>query len=850
MTMGSDRSGGGLLPRTVLLPLVQLAVLGGFPPAQATLLHVPQDYSTIQTALNATSTGDTVRVAPGTYYEHLVTPIWSVTMLSDYTWTGDSLDIERTIVDGSWTGTVLTVNAWWTGHFHLEGFTLQRGMGDAASESAGGVHLRDWANATFRHVVFKEHRSPPEWPQVLDGIYVEGFRGRLVLEDLRIELDSLNLGGDESLTQVGVSGWRYVEARRIRFKQAPHVGSLFGFYADSVVVADVVVDRSEYPFIPTTGVLGANGNQYLAVDSLSVRHSTFTWMPIMLSGADDGTIQVTNLHLEDLHLQLPESWMYNSDGFVEISGGRVLVENWTHRNCTTNMGRSLGYVIGYEGVIRNLLAENVVSGSILSAQADCDGGCIGGGLWVDGLSLDHVTISGATINPLDTAPPAWATISPSVIYANAEAFHTSDTLSFRNVEVSHVVDNDPDDYSLPETDCTASLGRAFQFYTGDIQRPLTVIMDSCRFVENRQPNTQPERMPQNPNPGGARMVGSTVRFEGAPLEDTRLIIRNTTLMHNDDGGLEAGNFRELDVDNVVLVNNSRMGTMLVAVDSTIINGLFISGTESYLAQLQYPYSYDYPSWQCVADIRGLNGTRIGNVTFCDNNTEFLFRGSREDFNDVSWYVNSIFSRNTYDYFTNPWYDVTLFPPPLFDYCFLPVSQPGMGNMIGQDAGFDLERGAPFLASDSPCVDAGNPNPAFNDVEDPASPGFPLWPAQGSLRNDMGFTGGPYAVALDTSWVSVPTWRPTTLPKDFILGSPWPNPFNPATHIAFTLTRPGQTRLTVHNLLGQEVAVLVNGIVPAGAHQVAFRPDRQASGLYLVTLEVSGQVETRAVTLLR
>ena len=542
--------------------------------------------------------------------------------------------------------------------------------------------------------------------------------------------------------------------------------------------------------------------------------------------------------------------MFNSDGFVEISGGRVLVENWTHSNCTTNIGCSLGYVIGYEGVIRNLLAENVVSGSTLSAQADCEGGCIGGGLWVDGLSLDNVTIRGATINPLDTAPPAWATISPSVIYANVEAFHTSDTLSFRNVEVSHVVDNDPDDYSLPETDCTASLGRAFQFYTGDVQRPLTVIMDSCRFVENRQPNTQPERLPLNPNPGGTRMVGSTVRFEGAPLDDTHLIIRNTTLMHNDDGGLEAWNFRELDADNVVLVDNSRMGAMLVAVDSTIINGLFITGTESYLAQLHYPYNYDYPSWQCVADIRGFNGARIDNVTFCDNNTEFLFRGSREDFDDVSWYMNSVFSRNTYDYFTNPWYDVTLFPPPLFDYCFLPVSQPGMGNMIGQDAGFDLELGAPFLASDSPCVDAGDPNPAFNDEEDPANPGFPLWPAQGSLRNDMGFTGGPHAEALDTSWVFVPPWQYTTQPRLFILGDPYPNPFNPVTSVPYALTRPARVRLSVHNLLGQEVAVLVDGVVQAGAHTAQFGTKRLASGTYLVTLEAGGRQETRTITLLR
>lgn len=684
----------------------------------------------------------------------------------------------------------------------------------------------------------------------MDGIYVEGFRGRLVLEDLRIELDSLNMGGGQSPTQVGVSGWRYVEARRIRFAQIPNAGSLLGIQADSVVVSDLVLDRQEFPSTPVSGFLDAAGYQYLSVDSITMRHATFSMMPVMLAGETDGTIRVTNLNVEDVHLVLPEWGMYQTYGIVQISGGRVLVENWTHRNCSTNVGFAVGYVAAFEGVIRNLVAEDLIAGGNLSPDADCEGGCTGGGLFVDGLSLDHVAIRRVTINPFDTDPPANASRSVPAILALVEDFHTADTLSFRNVEVSHVVVNDPDDYSLPETDCTASLGRAFHFHPSALERPLTVIMDSCRFVENRQPNTQPERMPLNPNPGGTRMVGSTVRFEGAPLEDTRLIIRNTTMMHNDDGGLEAWNFRELDVDNVVLVDNNRMGAMLVAVDSTKINGLFISGTESYLAQLQYPYNYDYPSWQCVADIRGLNGTRISNVTFCDNNTEFLFRGSREDFDDVTWYVNSVFSRNTYDYFTNPWYDVTLFPPPLFDYSFLPISQPGMGNIVGQDAGFDLELGAPFLASDSPCVDAGNPNPAFNDAEVPANPGFPLWPALGTLRNDMGFTGGPHAVALDTSDVSVPGWQPNTQPKDFSLGAPWPNPFNPTTWIPFTLTRPEFVKLSVYNVLGQEVAVLVNGLRRAGRQDVMLDGAGLASGLYLVTLHVDARCETRAITLLR
>ena len=171
-------------------------------------------------------------------------------------------------------------------------------------------------------------------------------------------------------------------------------------------------------------------------------------------------------------------------------------------------------------------------------------------------------------------------------------------------------------------------------------------------------------------------------------------------------------------------------------------------------------------------------------------------------------------------------------------------------MVGNDPGFDEELGAPYLASTSPCIDAGPPASFYNDPHDPANPGFALWPAQGGLRNDIGFTGGPQAALLDTNWSAVPNWEPRIHPQAFTLGAPWPNPFNPVARIPYALLRPMPVRLSVHNLLGQEVAVLVDGVMPAGTHQVAFRSGRLASGLYFVTLDAGGRAETRTVALLR
>lgn len=83
-----------------------------------------------------------------------------------------------------------------------------------------------------------------------------------------------------------------------------------------------------------------------------------------------------------------------------------------------------------------------------------------------------------------------------------------------------------------------------------------------------------------------------------------------------------------------------------------------------------------------------------------------------------------------------------------------------------------------------------------------------------------------------------------------LGRPWPNPFNPLTHIPFTLPQAGPLRLSVHDLLGREQLCLWNGPQGAGEQELLLDGSALASGLYLVTLEAGGRRETRKVLLLK
>jgi len=81
-------------------------------------------------------------------------------------------------------------------------------------------------------------------------------------------------------------------------------------------------------------------------------------------------------------------------------------------------------------------------------------------------------------------------------------------------------------------------------------------------------------------------------------------------------------------------------------------------------------------------------------------------------------------------------------------------------------------------------------------------------------------------------------------------SNYPNPFNPTTVIRYELPEAGMVRLAVYDILGREVALLVNAQISAGAHQVNFDGRNLSSGIYLYRLEVGNQVLSGKMMLMK
>ena len=100
------------------------------------------------------------------------------------------------------------------------------------------------------------------------------------------------------------------------------------------------------------------------------------------------------------------------------------------------------------------------------------------------------------------------------------------------------------------------------------------------------------------------------------------------------------------------------------------------------------------------------------------------------------------------------------------------------------------------------------------------------------------------LATDVSTIS------NNIPKSFNLAQNYPNPFNPTTNIQFSIPVAGDYTLKIYNLLGQEVATLLNQQVNAGTHVVNFDASELTSGVYAYSINGSNFNQTKKMILLK
>jgi len=89
-----------------------------------------------------------------------------------------------------------------------------------------------------------------------------------------------------------------------------------------------------------------------------------------------------------------------------------------------------------------------------------------------------------------------------------------------------------------------------------------------------------------------------------------------------------------------------------------------------------------------------------------------------------------------------------------------------------------------------------------------------------------------------------------LPTEFALFQNFPNPFNPTTNIRFDIPKESNVTLKIYNILGEEVAKLVDKVMPAGHQSVTFDASKLASGMYIYRIQATDFVQVKKMLLMK
>ena len=132
---------------------------------------------------------------------------------------------------------------------------------------------------------------------------------------------------------------------------------------------------------------------------------------------------------------------------------------------------------------------------------------------------------------------------------------------------------------------------------------------------------------------------------------------------------------------------------------------------------------------------------------------------------------------------------------------------------------------------SPCIDTGDSNPLFNDLEDPSNPGFALWPALGGLRNDMGVYGGNGI----SYWLGISAEESQDYPNDMNF-SVSPNPFTSSLSIYCNLRGTSPVTISLYDTSGRLVDNIAEELLISGENILTWVPNNSIThGCYFVVL---------------
>lgn len=169
------------------------------------------------------------------------------------------------------------------------------------------------------------------------------------------------------------------------------------------------------------------------------------------------------------------------------------------------------------------------------------------------------------------------------------------------------------------------------------------------------------------------------------------------------------------------------------------------------------------------------------------------------------------------------------------------------------AGTGLQLLSEELTHTSPMAPSNNAVTFSFQFTAPATAGNVTLFANGNSVNFNGSSSGDSWNFADDKIISVSSatdLKDENKPSQFVLEQNFPNPFNPVTKISYQVKEEGLVQLKIYNLVGSEVALLVNEVKEQGYYSVSYDASNLPSGVYIYSLQVNEFVQNKKMTLLK
>lgn len=819
---------------TVMISLVSLQ-------GSATIINVPNDYGTIQEGIDASSLGDTVLVADGCYYERICFYGKAILLTSEFSFDGDTLHIQNTIIDADTletgvadTGSVVSFVNEEDSTSIIRGFTIQNGIGTSisiyhrlgggiycsncsspriadniiagnSSSSGAGICCTASSNAIISNNVISGNRE--------QGIYVSDSRPLMV--DNIITLNSSEYGSGICCD----SGSDAVIRGNVIFE---NYGGLWGGGILCVGSNPLI----EYNIIYANSVMDWGGGICCDNADPAIISNTISGNTALSNGGGVFCLNGASPMLINtiIWANSPEEVGLRSGGnpeitYCDIRGG------WEGDG---NVDLDPLFLAAYMGDFNVCSQSPCINGGD-PARTDPDGTRSDIGVYFPehpeceiGRVL-HVSVSGDDVDGDGTSENPFRTIQHGIDVALA-----GDTVLVVNGTYEENIK------VVAKSLCLASI-YIFSGDRGDIENTIidggfdttTVTFAGCDsaasitgfsitnghgwfgggiFSDHSDPIISDNII--SGNISDAVGGGVYCRY-GSPAIFDNEIIGNTA--DHGGGGIECYYSAAVRISrNLISGNSASRGGGIYATNldsgSFLANNVFIGNTAS-----SYGGGIAFFGVSCP----------VINNTLCDN---FASSGGGLYCNhsDVT-VVNTIFWADTASS-EDPEVYLDENSSATITYSDIRDGWEGEGNIDSNPLFRDPENGDFHLMStdcgdpeDSPCIDAGHPD-ILDSLLDCS------W-GLGELRSDIGAYGGGDSVQVGINDHVDP------ISNNLALMQNYPNPFNASTIIRFGLTSTSDVTVDIYDILGRRIERLARGRREAGFHRVIWDASDVPSGIY-------------------